>query len=200
MESVNFLNLEYILLRVYRFFADADASVGGTVNAIPEWISSLVQFVIIFGMVSSLVLLVLIVYAQIRLLQVEHAGFHAMGEHDHAAQGGGEETVVDQGDERWNRVMELASGANESEWRRAILEADIMLGEILMERGYPGATVGEQLKHANPLQMTTLDLAWKAHKVRNDVAHGGEGYHLSERDTRAAVDYYRRVFEEFGVI
>jgi hypothetical protein len=60
--------------------------------------------------------------------------------------------------------------------------------------------VGERLRDANPLQFTTLDLAWKAHKVRNDIAHAGESYQLSQRDTHATIDYYRRVFEELHYI
>lgn len=101
---------------------------------------------------------------------------------------------------RFGEVERLASSAHESDWRRAILEADIMLGEALEAQGYRGNTVGERLKDANPLQMTTLQSAWAAHKVRNEIAHGGEGYHLSERDVRGAIDNFKRVFEELGFI
>ena len=59
---------------------------------------------------------------------------------------------------------------------------------------------GEKLRDANPLQFSTLDLAWQAHKVRNDIAHAGEGFHLSEREANATIDLYRRVFEEFDFI
>ena len=48
--------------------------------------------------------------------------------------------------------------------------------------------------------MTTLDLAWKAHIVRNDIAHQGESYELNVRDTQTTIDYYKRVFEELGAI
>ena len=75
-----------------------------------------------------------------------------------------------------------------------------MLGDVLDNQGYAGPVVGDQLKMANPLQMTTLDLAWKAHKMRNDIAHEGEVLQLTERDVRATIDYYRRVFEEFNAI
>ena len=75
-----------------------------------------------------------------------------------------------------------------------------MLGEMLEVAGYRGASIGDKLKDANPLQMKTLDLAWKAHKIRNDIAHGGEGFHLSERDTKATIDFYRQVFEESSFI
>jgi hypothetical protein len=97
-------------------------------------------------------------------------------------------------------VVALAAGASESDWRRAVLEADIMLGVMLSARGYAGGTIGDQLKGASPIQFGTLDLAWAAHKVRNDIAHGGEGFVLSARDTQATIDKYRRVFEEFDYI
>lgn len=194
--GVDFLNLEYVLLRVFNFFGEADQTLG--VSAIPEGVGALVQGVVILGMVLTLILLVLLVYAQIRLVQVEHAGFHELEEekeaHAHEAE------VTPPQNERWERIVVLSTSANESDWRRAILEADIMLGEVLHEAGYPGVTVGEQLRVANPLQMTTLDLAWRAHKVRNDIAHEGDQLPLSERDVRATIDFYKRVFEEFGAV
>jgi hypothetical protein len=101
---------------------------------------------------------------------------------------------------RWDDIVELASSGSESDWRRAILEADIMLSDALSAHGYEGATVADQLRMANPIQMTTLDLAWQAHKVRNRIAHDGERLDLTERDVRATIDQYKRVFEELGVI
>ncbi|TSC68525.1 MAG: Uncharacterized protein G01um101456_612, partial [Parcubacteria group bacterium Gr01-1014_56] len=95
---------------------------------------------------------------------------------------------------------ELANTPNESDWRLAILESDIMLGDLLLEQGYRGEGIGERLRDANPLQFNTLDLAWQAHKVRNDIAHAGEGFHLSQREANATIDLYRRVFEEFDFI
>ncbi len=75
-----------------------------------------------------------------------------------------------------------------------------MLNLLLTDKGYAGQTIGDQFANANPLQFTTLDLARQAHKVRNDIAHGGEGFHLSEREVRTAIDNYARVFEEFGLL
>jgi hypothetical protein len=95
-------------------------------------------------------------------------------------------------------VRELANTTNESDWRLAILEADIMLNDLLKEQGYRGEGIGERLRDANPLQFATLDLAWQAHKVRNDIAHAARDFHLSQREANATIDLYRRVFEEFN--
>jgi hypothetical protein len=197
--NVDFLNLEYILLRVYNIFVELKGSTGFSVNELPDWLYSFGETILIVGMVSSLTLLLFIVYALIRMVQVEHAGFHEREERERALR---EQHVVQEEvvDDRFGRIMELGSSSNPSDWRRAILEADIMLSAALAQNGYTGNTIADQLRNANPLQMTTLDLAWKAHKVRNDIAHGGEAFALSERDARATIDLYRRVFEELGAL
>ena len=193
-ENIGYLNWEDLLVRSYDFIVGFN----GVWATAPEWLHTAGTTVVITGMGLSLVLLVLLVYAQIRLLQTEHAGFHAMEERErehHAAK-----VEATHRNDRWERVTQLASSASQSDWRRAILEADIMLGDALATAGDEGPTIGDQLKMANPMQLTTLDLAWAAHKVRNEVAHGGEQYMLGERDMRATIDYYKRVFEELGVI
>lgn len=192
---MNFFNIEYLLTRVFDLFSAFEPETLWA--ALPEWVSSLAVFVVVVGLVIALILFALVVYVHIRLTVVEHEGFH--GKEEHAVREAEPHAPPAQ-EERWRRVVELASSGNQSDWRRAILEADIMLGQVLGEAGYVGESVGEQLKMANPFAMSTLDLAWKAHKVRNDVAHGGEAYNLTERDTRVAIDYYRRVFEEFGAV
>ncbi len=189
------MNLEYLLVKTAQFFAGID--IGG----LPDVVTAAVWWVLVIGMGLTFVLLVLAVYAQVRLHQTEHAGFRAIEQQarrarEHALEGEPEEPR----NGRWERILELANSSNSSDWRRAILEADIMLGDALAGQGYTGATIADQLRNANPIQMTTLDLAWKAHKVRNDVAHRGEQADLTDRDVRATVDQYRRVFDEFGIV
>lgn len=194
---VDYLNLEYIFSRSYDFVAGFHWS--ATSAAVPSWTASLLTTIVIVGMCLALLLLLLIVYAQIRLLQVEHAGFHAL-EHksreEHVAAAVSESTQT----ERWKHIEELGLSANHSEWRRAVLEADIMLSDALAAAGYTGPTVGDQLKLTNPLQVTSLRSAWDAHMLRNKIAHGGESLELSARDVQTALANYRRVFEELGVI
>ena len=197
--GVNFFNIEYLLTRVYDFFGGFDA--GGLWHTLPSWFAFLATQIAVWGMVLTLLLLILIVYTQIRLVTVEHEGFR--GKEVHRAYEGEAPVAAAAAPpqrERWRRVMELASSGNPGDWRRAVLEADIMLAAVLAEAGYEGVSVGDQLKMANPFQMTTLDIAWKAHKVRNQIAHGGESYAFTERDARTTIDQYRRVFEEFGAI
>ena len=194
MGNVDFLNLEYIILRVYELVVGVNVDVSEVPWQVMYWGGQ----IILLGFTLSVVLLAFVVYTRIRIVFVEHEGF---GDEEAAMLSPLEENPeLNKGNSRWETIVMLAASPEESDWRRAIIEADVMLGDMLTAQGYRGATIGDQLKDANPLQFATLDLAWKAHKVRNDIAHGGESYELSERDTQATIDYYKRAFEELGAI
>lgn len=102
--------------------------------------------------------------------------------------------------ERWARVLEHAHSDNPADWRLAIIEADVMLEEVLRLSGFPGDTLGEMLKATNSSDMRTLDAAWEAHKVRNRIAHAGSDFELNERETRRVIALFEAVFKEFDAI
>ena len=102
--------------------------------------------------------------------------------------------------QKWEKVLKYGNSESPSDWKLAILEADIMLEEILEKMGYHGETMSERLKQVEKSDFTTIDLAWEAHKVRNAIAHEGGDYVLNERETRRVIDLYKQVFEEFYYI
>ena len=101
---------------------------------------------------------------------------------------------------KWNQVLIHVESQNQNDWRQAVLEADIILGELLTFLGYRGEGIGEQLKRAVKADFLSLDEAWDAHKVRNELAHAGSDYPFSQHDARRVVSLYRKVFEEFFYI
>ena len=103
------------------------------------------------------------------------------------------------GQSRLQQVFEHSAAAPPNDWKLAIIEADIVLDEVLKERGYVGNSLGERLRTITPAQLNTLDDAWEAHKVRNKIAHGGTDFVLTKRLANETVARYQRVFNEFGV-
>lgn len=74
--------------------------------------------------------------------------------------------------------------------RQAIIRADIILDKALSLNGYFGNTVGERLKRASQrLDRTVLDAAWRAHKIRNRLAHALDQVPTSAEINAAAKDY-----------
>ncbi|HUO50125.1 MAG TPA: hypothetical protein VMU25_00955 [Candidatus Paceibacterota bacterium] len=101
---------------------------------------------------------------------------------------------------RWNRLMEEATTPDDRRWRIAILEADIMLNELLDLLGYKGETMGDKMKQVERADFHTIDLAWEAHRTRNRIAHEGDAHLLNEREVRRVMSSYEQVFREFKLI
>lgn len=83
---------------------------------------------------------------------------------------------------------------------QAIMQADILLDRALQYRKVSGTTLGERLKTAQTLlSREVLDIAWRAHKVRNRLAHELH-MQLSEKEAEQAMADFRRVLKELGVL
>lgn len=104
------------------------------------------------------------------------------------------------GNIKWERVMGHMNSSNPNDWKFAIIEADIMLSELLDTLGLLGETMADKLKNVAKGSFQTIESAWEAHKVRNTIAHEGGDYVISEREARRVIGLYKTVFEEFNVI
>lgn len=100
---------------------------------------------------------------------------------------------------RLNDVYVHIDSSNPNDWKLAIIEADIILDDILKQQGFVGASLGERLRNISPNQLASLNDAWEAHKIRNRIAHDGADFVLTQRLAEETVNRYRRVFAEFGV-
>jgi hypothetical protein len=101
---------------------------------------------------------------------------------------------------KWIRVVEHVNSPNPSDWRLSILEADILLGEVLQKAGYKGESIGEQLKTVERSDFSTIDQEWEAHKVRNLIAHEGSEYPLNQNEAKRVISLFEEVFREFYYI
>ena len=100
---------------------------------------------------------------------------------------------------RLTDVFAHAASERPNDWKLAIIEADIILDDILKQQGYAGNSLGERLKSISSNQLSTLNDAWEAHKVRNRIAHDGADFVLTQRVAQETIAQYQRVFAEFGI-
>ncbi|MEX0935039.1 MAG: hypothetical protein WDZ70_01805 [Candidatus Paceibacterota bacterium] len=144
----------------------------------------------------SLFLMVIVVYLSVRLNQTREEQQSFLKKLSLDARKGTEEVV----NERWSRILKLSESSNENDWRQAVMEADIMLDNMLTAMGHQGDTLGEKLKSVEKSDFTSIDQAWEAHKVRNAIAHEGVDMDISHRKVRRTIELYKTVFEEFHYI
>lgn len=102
--------------------------------------------------------------------------------------------------QKWQKILDHVNSLNPAEWRLSVLEADVLLDEMLQSFGFVGATIGERLKSTTQADFKTIDSAWEAHKIRNAIAHEGSDFLLSQRESKRVIGLYEVVFKEFSYI
>jgi hypothetical protein len=101
---------------------------------------------------------------------------------------------------RWQSVQKHLASENPNDWKLAIIEADVLLEHMLAEAGFEGSTVADKLRSAASRTFVTLEDAWQAHRVRNQIAHGGTDFVLTHKVAKETLIQYERVFKEFSMI
>lgn len=160
------------------------------------WLAQLKRIYTWIAWIVSLVALAGVVYVSRKHKEVtkEHEAHMKILEQKIAGVG------VANRNEKWEHITELIASENPGDWRVAILEADIMLDELVTTMGHHGDTLGEKMKGIEQSDFKTLESAWEAHKIRNRIAHHGSDFILTHREAKRVIDLFREVFQEFDVV
>ena len=183
-------NVEYWFRLLYECLVAGCRTTGPDLSA---YLASVWLWIIWIGYLLTVLGLFVIVYCIVRIYELRHKEEHQL-EHLIAL------PEADEGTPRWVHIMSLMESQNPSDWRQAIIEADILLDDILTRQGYDGKSVGDKLKQVESSDMDTLQDAWEAHKVRNQIAHDGSTFDLSETLARRTIARYETVFRESQLI
>ncbi len=184
------VNLEYLFLKIYKFFTE-----GFNADALGN--SGFVGFIVFMLSLISVICIGVIVYAWLRLEERKKLDRQEFYESIHSVKAKDEEKKENK---QWQKVITHINSSNPSDWRLAIMESDSMLEALTFDIGLVGDTLGERLKNANVNHFKTLSMAWDAHKLRNKIAHVGLAHDLPYRDAKKAIEQYESVFLEFGII
>ncbi len=87
---------------------------------------------------------------------------------------------------------------NPATYMNAVIEGDKLLDRALTELGIPGKTMGDRLKRSGD-KFTNLDAVWKAHKLRNTVAHETD-FDISYKQAASALLAYKQALKDLGAI
>ena len=87
---------------------------------------------------------------------------------------------------------------NPATYAISIINADKLLDKALMEMGVPGKTMGERLKKI-PNKFKDINGVWRAHKLRNALAHEPD-FEVSYRQASNALVVYKQALKDLGAI
>lgn len=185
------------ILGVFEYLIEGILGIGITGDGIRDFLVAAWDIFSLLSFLISLLFIIGIIYAYLRIN--EYSGL--ISERLALAEIAWKEAHGPKTDnDRWSEVLRHVGSDRPNDWKLAIIEADIMLGEGLKERGYAGMSIGDQLKGLTPGQFASLQDAWDAHRVRNRIAHEGSDFVLTQSAAREAIVKYERSLRELGVI
>lgn len=99
------------------------------------------------------------------------------------------------------RFLEIENGLkqdNPATYLTSIINCDKLLDKAMVEMGIPGKTMGDRLKKAGG-RFTNLNAVWRAHKLRNAIAHESD-IEVSYKQASNALQVYRQALKDLGAI
>lgn len=92
---------------------------------------------------------------------------------------------------KWDKVKSRMETGSISQFKVAILEADMIVDDLLGKIGYKGNNMTERLEQVNPNQLDYLEELQKAHQVRNKIVHE-ESFVLDEATAKETLGTYEK--------
>lgn len=190
-----FLNVEYLFFLVARFV--------GNIFSL-EFLEKLR----LFATVALIIVIAIVLYLLVRLYELKQqaklkkpAPVPAAAPSDGAsALSAAAASVQPVRNDVWESIRSKLLSDNQSDWRLAIIEADIYMDRLLDDKGYHGDTTSDKLKQITTGDLASLQIAWEAHKVRNRIAHDGAAFALTQPEARRVLSYFEIVFRDLGAI
>lgn len=100
---------------------------------------------------------------------------------------------------RWHKIIERLDKQEEKDFKTAIIEADGLVDAALRAQRFPGETMADRMRAIGPERAISTDELWRAHKVRNEIAHDPH-YAVSPREGHDMMRIYKKVLEEMGAL
>lgn len=99
---------------------------------------------------------------------------------------------------RFLKIENRLSQDSPATWAVAIIDGDKLLDKALIEMGLPGKTMGDRLKRGGE-KFSDVNAVWRAHKLRNVIAHEPD-LELSYKQATGALAIYKQALKDLGAI
>ncbi|MBR3236200.1 hypothetical protein IKF92_00755 [Candidatus Saccharibacteria bacterium] len=87
---------------------------------------------------------------------------------------------------------------NPASFVTTIINCDKLLDKAMMEMGIAGKTMGDRLKKCDG-RFTNLNAVWRAHKLRNAIAHESD-LEITYKQAFNALAIYKQALKDLGAI
>ncbi len=99
----------------------------------------------------------------------------------------------------WKGIIKKTESGLESEYKLAVIEADVMLEEVLKRIGHTEEGVEAKVNATTSAELKNIEELRRARKVRNDIVYDPD-YHLTLEKTKETLKIYEESFRNLNVI
>jgi hypothetical protein len=99
----------------------------------------------------------------------------------------------------WRKIKERLEVGLESESKLALIEADNLLNQILIEEGYLGENLDERLEKLTIDILPNLEKVKEIHKIVNNIVHD-PSYKLDLEEAKKIISIYEEALIELDVL
>ena len=99
---------------------------------------------------------------------------------------------------RFLAIENKLSADNAATYITTIIEADKLLDKAMIEMGVVGKTMGDRLKRIGS-RFSNLNAVWRAHKLRNAIAHESD-IEVTFKQASNALQIYKQALKDLGAI
>jgi len=99
---------------------------------------------------------------------------------------------------RWKKIIKRLKTDSEAEYKLAVIEAEVMLNQVLERMGYPGS-LGEKLDKLTADALPNIIQLREAHQIHNNIVHDPD-YKLTLEQAEKVVAVYEQALRDLETI
>ena len=99
----------------------------------------------------------------------------------------------------WGAILNRVKSGTQDAMKYSILEADSLVDHFLKSVGFSGEHMADRLTQIIPDRVPSLERVWKAHRLRNELAHT-PGAVVTANETKEALSAFRDFLIELGAL
>jgi len=96
----------------------------------------------------------------------------------------------------WSSVKRRLDSGSDDDWELAVVEADVIVENIMERIGFRGLTLGDKIKSIDERNFSNLKNLWEAHTARIRIDQGGAEYKITKEEAKEALDKYEKALKE----
>src|SRR4030043_615089 len=99
----------------------------------------------------------------------------------------------------WQKIKKRLETGLESEYKLAVIEADLIIDDILKGAGFTGATFSERVNNLTEATLPNLQELIGAHATRNNIIHDPD-YKISLGEAKKTVEIYETALTDLQAL